>query len=93
MEALLALLPRKMEGQPHTYLCDGSPLGPTSAGQYQLNHTSLRIGTATRPIHNTNNVSWKELVFKGTPWGVMLTIFLVKIQVSLVELESCIFPG
>ena len=28
MEALLVLLPRKLEGQPHTYLCKGSPLGP-----------------------------------------------------------------
>jgi hypothetical protein len=28
MEALLILLHRKLEGQPHTYLCMESPLGP-----------------------------------------------------------------
>jgi hypothetical protein len=28
MEALLILLPKKLEGQPHTYLCTESPLGP-----------------------------------------------------------------
>jgi hypothetical protein len=41
---------------------------------------------------NPNNAPWKILVFKGTTWGVVLTIFLVKIQLSLVELVSCIFP-
>jgi hypothetical protein len=31
-----------------------SPLGPPSAGQYQLNRTSLRIGTVTRPTRNNS---------------------------------------
>jgi hypothetical protein len=55
MEALLILLHRKLEGQPHTYLCMELHLAPTSAGQYQLNHTSLRTGTVTRPTRNNKH--------------------------------------
>jgi hypothetical protein len=60
MEALLVLLHRKLEGQSHTYLCMESSLGPISVGQHQLNHTSLRIGTVTRPTRNSQQFTNQE---------------------------------
>jgi hypothetical protein len=61
MEALLIVLPEKLEGQPRTYrhrkLTFTCPAGPcpaeTSAASAQLKYTSRRIGTETRPIRNT----------------------------------------
>jgi hypothetical protein len=61
MEALLIILPKKSEGQPHTYrhrkltfTCPASPcLAETSAASAQLKYTSRRIVTETRSIHNT----------------------------------------
>ena len=60
MEALLVILPKKSEGQPHTYrhrkltfICPASPCpAETSAASTQLKYTSRRIVTETRSIRN-----------------------------------------
>jgi hypothetical protein len=54
MEALLVLLARKLEGQPHTYLCTESPLGP---------HFSWTIPAETyEPANRNRNSAYSQQI-------------------------------